>query len=676
MRYDLISRYECQRGRAVHISEVKPDLNSMLHFFDIHHNFATRVSVYFINHHQQMRAVILFPLHQTGSFTLEALEVFHHGQWSPKRGDSEIYGKALADHHIVVLLGNYISSIEIGAHKQLEIRFRQVVFALVRRLKEELQPYRPLDFEISRDYLSILPKFEYNGEILAGRIETNFYFPHTAIDESFVEEIVYSQVLNIKKRLEQHNPNLRHENDKVYVTTVPILNPVCDEEYEQKTLEVSILSIGQCPKCNGSVNSSSNFIKINLLKLNQHQDDLLIIVVGDTFLCEVCRSPVKKDHVLVSNLQRNEVIAERLVKELDLLGDMSNQDKINQTLTQAVDHHRYFQEHEEAFWSAFAFVAMSKWDRYIRELTRKELYDAFGKYLPQISFKDTKEELVKSVLELDFTRKEKGRLWRKANERVVHHFLFITVFGWDMRREVRIIGQNRSEFIFKYLPVPVELRLFQQRHEAYFSNNGDKERLHLHRTIERQQHQIKLLQQENGRLTQKLGNAYSRISELEQASISVRHETRNKRDILKIQQLKGLIEELKSELSLSMKPLDAAERIEEGFVLTEEQIEQETDSVESILRGKHILILGGYRAKQYHEENDFIIHTHDARNLGPVFYESLKKADIIVVLTRFISHRAMWEAKEYAILEEKSIYYTSFINIPTILAEVAMGENK
>ena len=83
------------------------------------------------------------------------------------------------------------------------------------------------------------------------------------------------------------------------------------------------------------------------------------------------------------------------------------------------------------------------------------------------------------------------------------------------------------------------------------------------------------------------------------------------------------------------------------------------------------MILGGYRSKGHIEANGYHVYTHEARNLDPQYYEYLNKADMIIILTRYISHHAMWEAKEYAILEQKSIFYSTFTNIPTILKEAA-----
>ncbi|WP_318503487.1 hypothetical protein [Bacillus sp. T3] len=657
------------------ISKLKPDLNSILHFFDVKHNFNTRVNVYFTHNKQQLRAIMLFPLHRKDHFTLEKVEVFHHNQWANKKGDHQKYGMALSDHYLIVLLGNYISSIEMNAQQQLECRFRDMVSKLASMLKIELQNDYPLEFEVSHDYLSILTQFEVNGERVSGRIETNYYFPHTVNENEFVEEIVKKNTSIIMGKLNQHETidSNNQINQKVFVTTIPLLNPVSDQQYLQKTLEVFVQSKGYCRNCSSLVSRKGNLIKIDLLELDRHIDDLLLIIVGDTFECEGCLSQVKKDCVLIKDIHKNELLAERKVKDLGMLGFLANKDDINHLLTAAVEHLDFFRQHEEAFWSAYTFVALAKWTTFLKELTRKELYHAFDEYFPKLSRNETKESLISKVMALDLTEDEKGSLWRKANESIIYHYLFITVFGWDMAKEIGVIGQNRAEFIFQYLPAPNELKPFYKKHELFFAKRSDKQILAVQDTIDLQHQQIRQLQQENGRLTQKLGNANARINELELASFTEPVASRNKTDILKIQQLKGLIEELKSELSQFSKSAEVDDPATE-IVLTEEKIEQESDSIETILGGKQILILGGHRARHNQEWNNVKIITHDARNLDPTFYEALKNTNIIVVLIRFISHRAMWEAKEYAILEGKPIYFTSFINIPTILAEVAMRE--
>ena len=285
----------------------------------------------------------------------------------------------------------------------------------------------------------------------------------------------------------------------------------------------------------------------------------------------------------------------------------------------------------------------------------------------------SKSELVSLVRKLNVSEEQKRILWRKVNEVVIEHYLFITIFGWDMKKESEIIGINRASFIFQYIPVPQSLHWIRQvliRYFAHVSEHASQRIMDLQKENETQKQQNHLLQQENGRLTQRLGEANKRISLLEQASYKKSSE-RNKEDIIKIHGLKGLVEELKAEIAHLSTVIPDSKETKESVQLTEKHNEQKNDKVEEILTGKNILILGGYRSKGHIKENGYSVYTHEARNLDPHYYEYLDKADLIIILTRYISHHAMWDAKEYAILEQKPIFYSTFTNIPTILKEAA-----
>lgn len=652
------------------ISNVKPDLNSIVHFFDHQHHFYTKIFVYFTKNNQRLRAELLFPFHKRSHFTLDTLEIYHHDQWTNKKGDPQLYGMALADHSIIALLDKTIANIEANEKNKLEKKFRRVVSELAARLAEELKSYGLIDFEISADYLNILIKVEKNGGVCAVQIETNYYFSQSVNEEELIEEIAQQNVVKIIQNLEKHTE--AKENQKIFVTTIPLLNPISEEEYKTDILEVSIQSAGQCPSCDGAVFSSqSSPININLRSLESHIDDLLIMVVDEPLVCNECQTSVKKERILIKDLQANKPLAERFIDDLVLLGTLGDHEELQRVLTAAVEHRHFFHRFEESFWSAYSFVALRKWDVYIEELTRKELWHALQNFYPQVPKNISKEKLLSRVKQLGLTEEEKGIFWMKANETVIRHYLLLTVFGWAVKKEIGLLGQNRAQFIFQYLPIPTELKPFYEKHASIFTDKGIHEAVKLQKTIDRQHEFLKQLQQENGRLTEKLGESYKRISELEQSTATITHEFRSKTDILKIQQLKGLIEELKFELDQIPQHQVEADEQKEGIVLSEEPLHQEEPvSLETILQGKSILILGGYRAKQTREENGYIIQTHDARILDPTFYELVRQADVIIVLTRFISHRAMWEAKEYAILEEKPIHFTAFTNIPTILTEI------
>jgi len=103
---------------------------------------------------------------------------------------------------------------------------------------------------------------------------------------------------------------------------------------------------------------------------------------------------------------------------------------------------------------------------------------------------------------------------------------------------------------------------------------------------------------------------------------------------------------------------------------TEEDISQ--NSSLEVLKGKVVAIIGGQRQRQATSKMypcDIIVHPGEP--LDPEFYQALKQADIIVVLTQFVSHACMWEAKAYALQEDKGIYFAKGLNLGKILYELS-----
>lgn len=655
------------------ISHVKPDLESILHFFDHQHLFFTKLNVYFQHNNQNFRAELTFPYHKKGHLLINKIEVFYDQKWSLKKGDPYQYGIALTNHQTVILLGKMINGLEQEAKNQLEKRFRAIVIKLAAKLKEEIDPFYPIECEVSLDYMNIIIEFELNGDMIEGKVETNNYFPHTVVDDEFLIDLLENYKTQTLCNLEKMQivQSGRKEGQKTYITTIPLVNPIVGEYDQDQVVNVSIHCEGLCSNCHFPVdNGIKSSVKINLLKLEQHKLDILISVIDDKFVCENCQNVVKKEKIVIKDVITGKPLAERSMDDLFFLGYMKDQEYLKQMILSAITHDEFFREHENSFWNAYSYIASRRWDLFVAELTRKELYDVLRDYVSDIAVNASKDKLLSMVKRLGLTEEGKQTFWKKANQPVIEYYLSITIFGWNMEKEVSILGPNRAAFIFQYFPIPADLDPFYQIHEAFFAENEVQSIPKLLITIEQQKQQLRLVQQENGRLSEKLGQSYDRISELEQASSTLSTEMRYKNDIIKIQQLKGLIEELKAEIPHASKSLDQQETIEE-IVLSEEPIEQENFSVAEILRGKNILLLGGYRSKQVKEQREFTLLTHDARNLDPHFFELLKKSDIIIILTRYISHHAMWEAKEYAILENKPMYYTTFTNIPAIIAEVA-----
>ncbi|NMD71029.1 DUF2325 domain-containing protein [Bacillus sp. DNRA2] len=655
------------------LSKVKPDLDSIQYFFDEHHHFHTTVDVYFSHQQQRLRAQLVFPFQRKGNFALEKIEVFYNEQWHDKKGNIEQYGLALAKHVMIVLLGNNIIEMEQTAKQQLEISFQHFVVTVSQRLVNLLKGVLEFECEASEDYLSLMTRMNLNGKVIAGKIATIVHFSNhvnvNVLAEEVAEKYKTEILVNVNK-LQELQTEIG-EDQTVYVTTVPIVNPVSSDRSNGRTLEVAVQSTGYCERCaKVLVSQMGTNVKINPLKLAEHKDDLLILIVGRTLQCDECGRLIKKEKVLLWEQQTEQLLDERLIDELMVLGQLQEYESIQMRLDAAVEHESYFYERAEPFWNAYTFVALTQWERFCQELTRIELIEGLRHFSDDLLVDSSKEMLLKRVERLVKSETDKRVFWRKANEIVISHYLRLTLFGWDLSKELLIIGEKRAGFIFQYLPFPEVLKPFYEKHADFFSLNATTD-LKQQNIIEKQQQLIRQLQQENGILSEKLGSAYSRIEEMEKTSFMVVQENRNSKDVLKIQQLKGLIAELKEEL-VQLPTLEQADDVSKAeVILTEVSETNDIIQLEEIFDGKTILLLGGFRTKTSASEGTCKVLSHESRVLDPTFYEMLKRADIIVVLTRFISHRAMWEAKEFAILEEKEIYFSTYTNVATILNEIA-----
>lgn len=154
----------------------------------------------------------------------------------------------------------------------------------------------------------------------------------------------------------------------------------------------------------------------------------------------------------------------------------------------------------------------------------------------------------------------------------------------------------------------------------------------LFRQFDEQKHTIATLQD-------KLGVANVKIASLtEQKPIT----ERCKDDIRRIREFKSSVGELLAELR-ELRP-DESEDIPEPPMLVEDAPGTQTAPLPDLadLEGKTITIIGGYRSRARNGYPCNII-AHDGRKHNPHFYAALQQADIIVVLSRFVSQPSMWE---------------------------------
>ncbi|WP_338469460.1 hypothetical protein R4Z10_11565 [Niallia sp. XMNu-256] len=659
------------------LTNVRSNFDTIIHYFDQNHHFFTRVEVYFNHQRQEIRAILLFPFQKKGQYFLDKIEVFYNNQWVQKRGNPNLYGMALANQRAVINLGEVIYKTEKQAKEHLDASYHQFVQTLANRIKIELCSSYAISCEVADDYMSILTIFMINEEEFEGIIETNFHFATNMDEDELLEKLINNYKTQILTNIEKIEivQKEKRVKQKTYLTTIPTTNPVLKEDQIDGLIKISVQ--GFCTNCQLDVfQPIKTNVRINEDKLDQHQFDLFISVLGDYFVCEHCYNVVDKENIIVKNEITGKMINQKPLGELDFLGYHNDQIAHKEIVLAAIEHKNYFRDHQESFWNAFSYIASQQWETFIAELTVKELKFILPHYISDIPNNATHEELLLMLKELNLSDHQKNVFWRKVNESLIDYYLNITVFGWDVAKDREIIGQHRAIFIFKYLPIPEELRFIHNRRINSLVMQSKQLVSDYRKEIDQQKQQIQLLQQENGRLSQKLGEAYHKTITLEQASHRLTTD-RNKSDIIKIKQLKGLIEDLKAEITQLTSQLEPNKVESRGVpALTEKALKFAESYTEKPLSGKNIFIIGGYRSKEVASDLNYIVLTHDARNLDPIFYQYLNQADILIVLTRYISHQAMWEVKEFAILEQKPIFYSTFTNIPTILNKVAKEMTK
>ena len=93
--------------------------------------------------------------------------------------------------------------------------------------------------------------------------------------------------------------------------------------------------------------------------------------------------------------------------DLLFLGYMNDQQSLKSTVMNALEHVDYFQEKQQAFWDAYTYIAVVKWDIYIEELTKKELQYMIQYEGLELPAKASKAELLTLVRKLNLSEEQK-----------------------------------------------------------------------------------------------------------------------------------------------------------------------------------------------------------------------------------------------------------------------------
>ncbi|UOE78394.1 DUF2325 domain-containing protein [Parageobacillus thermoglucosidasius] len=343
-----------------------------------------------------------------------------------------------------------------------------------------------------------------------------------------------------------------------------------------------------------------------------------------------------------------------------------------------------FDEQKEEFWEKYTDYAVTHWRDMINELVDFEFQEAYQKLGIETNAR-TVAQYRKDALNRFKTVEEKQRFWREANDYFIHqHLLDVGPLGWALDKDVKYYGQKRMRFIVLHFPLGEALEELRTEWigQLIKKEKGDNDFLfrriamltdELNRTrqkVTKYVHQVEELKAEQAKLQDKLSEAYEQLrKERENKNIV----TRDPADVEKIRELKSFVSELIGELKEKDKLVRELQPAQEEVSvpeLEEAQVDAEQKILDTLV-GKTVAIIGGRRQEQAQKEYPCTVLAHSGEVLNPDFYYTLKQADIIIVLTQFVSHLAMWEAKAYALQNDVPIYFLKGLNIPRLLAEVA-----
>ncbi|OOE05013.1 hypothetical protein BO219_06400 [Anoxybacillus kestanbolensis] len=450
--------------------------------------------------------------------------------------------------------------------------------------------------------------------------------------------------------------------------------------YSKQKLHVTVWLKGKCKYC--KLNNEKKIHDYGVLtfeeldkQLDETKHELVPIV------CKKCGSETTPESLLYRDELRKMVISEVNIN----YGHTIVGEKAHEIEEAHRKRYEIFDEHKDAFWERYTDYAIANWRDMVNELVDFEFQEAYQKLGIETSAR-TIAQYRKDVLNRFKTVEEKQRFWRAANEYFIyHHLLDIGPLGWALEKDVKYYGQKRMRFIVLHFPLGEALEELRTEWigQLIKKEKGDNDFLfrriamltdELNRTrrkITKYVHQIEELKAEQAKLQTRLAETYE---ELRRERKNKHISNRDPADIQKIHELKSFIAELIDELKEKEHLLQELQPVQKEVAVTvlEEETEDDTEKeVIDVLAGKTVAIIGGHRQEQAGRKYPCTILTHTGEVLDPDFYRILKQADIIIILTQFISHLAMWEAKVYALQNDVPIYFMKGLNITRLLMEVA-----
>ncbi|MGG1650457.1 DUF2325 domain-containing protein [Paenibacillus sp. NRS-1780] len=393
--------------------------------------------------------------------------------------------------------------------------------------------------------------------------------------------------------------------------------------------------------------------------------------------CNKCGTEYKPQQLVYRDVVRDSEVAKVNIDYSNIIDD----EKSAAMQEGHDDRFKIYQKREQEFWAAYTEFALEDWKSAVGELMRQEIeagFAALGKKTTLKSDLHARREVLQKIAASD-----RRSFWIAANQEfIVGELLDLGVMGWVPIEFAKRYGAARTRFGVMYFPIAEALEdlrtkyiglLFKRergdnafllRRIGQLTDAAHKQTVKYNKALRQTDEQKHVIAE----MQDKLGVANARITELSRQQPA---QSRDSDDIRRIRELKSFVGELLAELR-AIRP-DEPEDIGESPMLDESGTDgADTSNPDlSALEGKTVAIIGGYRSRRDNGDYPCEITTHDGRKHDPDFYAALQQADIIVVLTRFISHASMWEARTVAAQEDKPIHYAQEINIGSILNIVA-----
>lgn len=444
-------------------------------------------------------------------------------------------------------------------------------------------------------------------------------------------------------------------------------------------IHLVVKEAGSCKKCNiHNEKQVYDFGKLSLGELEKRLDHMTRQIKPLT--CRKCGQNFLPEYVTYYDLLSGKEVAREAIDYINVTPE--EQKRMLESHNKRYD---IFKEHESSFWEKYEEFALANWTKIIKEISKDEFQEGYKKLNIVENFRSI-AQYRKDALARFVTGEQKRQFWRAVNDYFIYkHLLEIGPKGWLPERDVKEFGLLRTRFVIMHFPLHDALENLRTEYIGRVVSKDRSDSNFLFQRITQLTDELNRVRKKNVKLFHQNEELKVKIAILEgklykNKLLNEAHErtqvaNRHPDDIRKIAELKSFVKELIAELKQAnetIHQLGKKDKSPSPATLDETTVPCEDQTDLSLLKGKTIGIIGGKTSgEMIREDEDVQILIHDGSTLDPEFYSIIKRSDILVVLTKFVSHMAMWETRAHAINEDKPVFYVKMINIDRILNYVA-----